>query len=191
LHCLYSDAKKFPSFRLHMETEVVDLLIEDERVIGVRAKTPRGELDVHANLVIGADGRHSIVQAHAGLQRREFGVPIDVLWMRISKKPDDPEQSFGFFQHGKLLVLLDRGDYSSHSGRRLSGELARGQITHRSSFGGRFAKGAGPPRMADASDSRPAGLDSSPSCHRSGIRWQEIVAVRASFAEMFSDSATT
>jgi len=104
-------AKRFPSFQLHMETEVVDLLIENDRVIGVRAKTPRGQLQIRADLVIGADGRHSIVQPRAGLERREFGVPIDALWMRISKKKDDPEQSFGFFQHGKLLVMLDRGDY--------------------------------------------------------------------------------
>jgi 2-polyprenyl-6-methoxyphenol hydroxylase-like FAD-dependent oxidoreductase len=111
LNFLSSHAKKFQSFQLHMETEVVDLLIENERVIGVRAKTPRGELEVRADLVIGADGRHSTTQMQAGLERREFGVPIDVLWMRISKKQDDPQQSFGFFQHGKLLVLLDRGDY--------------------------------------------------------------------------------
>src|SRR5881398_4273782 len=111
LNFLSSHAKCFPSFQLHMKTEVVDLLIENDRVVGVRAKTPRGELHIRADLVIGADGRHSIVQSRAGLERREFGVPIDVLWMRISKKQDDPQQSLGFFQHGKLLVLLDRGDY--------------------------------------------------------------------------------
>ncbi len=111
LNFLSSHAKRFQSFQLHMQTEVVDLLIENNRVVGVRAKTPQGQLQIRADLVIGADGRHSIVQAQAGLERHEFGVPIDVLWMRISKKQDDPEQSFGFFQHGKLLVLLDRGDY--------------------------------------------------------------------------------
>jgi 2-polyprenyl-6-methoxyphenol hydroxylase-like FAD-dependent oxidoreductase len=111
LNFLSSHAKRFPTFELHMQTEVVDLLIENERVIGVRAKTPRCEMEVRADLVIGADGRHSTTQTRAGLEQRELGAPIDVLWMRISKKQDDPEQSLGFFQHGKLLVLLDRDDY--------------------------------------------------------------------------------
>jgi 2-polyprenyl-6-methoxyphenol hydroxylase-like FAD-dependent oxidoreductase len=111
LNFLASHAKRFPTFQLHMETEVVDLLMEDSRVIGVRAKTPQGELEFGADLVIGADGRHSIVHTRAGFERREFGVPIDVLWMRISKKHGDPQQTLGFFQHGQLLVLLDRDDY--------------------------------------------------------------------------------
>jgi 2-polyprenyl-6-methoxyphenol hydroxylase-like FAD-dependent oxidoreductase len=111
LSFLASHGKRFPTFQLHMETEVVDLLMEESRVIGVRAETPRGELEVRADLVIGADGRHSTIQTRSGLEQLEFGVPIDVLWMRISKKDDDPAQSLGFFQQGKLLVLLDRGDY--------------------------------------------------------------------------------
>jgi 2-polyprenyl-6-methoxyphenol hydroxylase and related FAD-dependent oxidoreductases len=111
LSFLASHAKRFPTFQLYMETEVVDLLMEGSRVTGVRAKTPEGELEVHADLVIGADGRHSTTQTHAGLEQLQFGVPIDALWMRISKKQGDPKQTFGFFQHGQLLVLLDRDDY--------------------------------------------------------------------------------
>jgi 2-polyprenyl-6-methoxyphenol hydroxylase-like FAD-dependent oxidoreductase len=111
LNFLSTQAKAFPSFQLLIQHEVVDLTFDRQRVTGVRAKTPRGELEIRADLVIGADGRHSIVQARAGLERQEFGVPIDVLWMRISKKQDDPQQSLGSFQQGKLLVLLDRGDY--------------------------------------------------------------------------------
>src|SRR5215470_9981858 len=111
LNFLSMHAKAFSSFQLLMQHEVIDLTFDQQRVTGVRAKTPRGELEIRADLVIGADGRHSIVQARAGLERQEFGAPIDVLWMRISKKQNDPQQSFGFFQHGKLLVLIDRGDY--------------------------------------------------------------------------------
>jgi 2-polyprenyl-6-methoxyphenol hydroxylase-like FAD-dependent oxidoreductase len=111
LNFLSTHAKKFPNFQLLMQHEVVDLTFDQQRVTGVRTKTPQGELQIRADLVIGADGRHSIVQARAGLERQEFGVAIDVLWMRISKKRDDPQQSLGFFQQGKLVVLLDRGNY--------------------------------------------------------------------------------
>jgi 2-polyprenyl-6-methoxyphenol hydroxylase-like FAD-dependent oxidoreductase len=111
LNFLSTHAKQFPSFQLLMEHEVVDLTFDQERVTGVRAKTPRGDLEIRADLIIGADGRHSIVQSRAGLERQEFGVAIDALWMRIAKKQDDPQQALGFFQQGKLLVLLDRGDY--------------------------------------------------------------------------------
>jgi 2-polyprenyl-6-methoxyphenol hydroxylase-like FAD-dependent oxidoreductase len=111
LNFLAEKAKVLPTFELRMQHEVVDLLWDDDRVIGVRAKTPDGERELRADLVIGADGRHAITHTRAKLELQEFGVPIDVLWMRLSKRPNDPPQSLGFFQHGKLLVLLDRGDY--------------------------------------------------------------------------------
>src|SRR2546429_349571 len=82
-------AKRFPSFELRMEHEVTDLLIENDRVSGVCAKTPDGELDVRANLVFGADGRSSTVRDRAGFEVRQLGVPIDVLWMRLSKREED------------------------------------------------------------------------------------------------------
>jgi len=76
LNFLSTHAKKFPSFQLLMQHEVVDVTFARQRVTGVRARTPRGELEIRADLVIGADGRHSIVQACAGLERQEFGSAI-------------------------------------------------------------------------------------------------------------------
>src|SRR5262249_53832396 len=111
LDFLSRHARRFPRFALHMQHEVIDLLFENDRVAGVRAKTPDGERNFLADLVIGADGRHAVTHTKAGFEVRDFGAPIDVLWMRISKRESDPPQSLGFFRHGKLLVLLDRGDY--------------------------------------------------------------------------------
>src|SRR5207248_3018207 len=181
LNFLSSHAKRFRTFQLLMQTEVVDLLIENERVIGVRAKTPRGEIELRADLVIGADGRHSTTHTRAGFKLREFGVPIDVLWMRISKKQDDPEQSFGFFQHGKR-----RWDQSCHPGCGRDGEFTRGKIAERSGHGGRSAKSTGTTRMADAADSARASIHSSLGCHWPSVRREELIAVCRSFAEMVS-----
>ncbi len=111
LNFFANKAKAFPSFALHMQHEVVDLIIEGDRVVGVRVKTPDGERDFRADLVIGADGRHAITHTRAGFEFQEIGVPIDVLWMHISKRDGDPEQLFGFFRHGKLLVLINRDKY--------------------------------------------------------------------------------
>jgi 2-polyprenyl-6-methoxyphenol hydroxylase-like FAD-dependent oxidoreductase len=111
LNFLGSHAKKFPTFALHMQHEVSDLVIENGRVVGVRVKTPEGERIARADLVIGADGRHAVTHTRGNFELREFGVPIDVLWTRLSKRAGDPKQSLGFFRGGKLLVLLDRDDY--------------------------------------------------------------------------------
>ena len=111
LDFLAGQARRFPAFRLEMEAEVDDLVVADGRVTGVRATTPNGELAVGADLVVGADGRHSTVRARAGLETIDLGAPIDVLWLRLSRVPGDPAQTLGRFDAGRILVMLNRGDY--------------------------------------------------------------------------------
>src|SRR5436305_9340289 len=111
LNFLSAQAKRFQNFALHMQNEAVDLLYDGERVSGVRVKTPDGERDFLGDLIIAADGRHSMTHDRAGLELQDFKAPIDVLWMPLSKLENAPANSLGFFRHGKLLVALDRGTY--------------------------------------------------------------------------------
>jgi 2-polyprenyl-6-methoxyphenol hydroxylase-like FAD-dependent oxidoreductase len=111
LDFLADHGKHFPSFKLRLQAEVVDLLEEEGIVVGVKAKTPTGPLKIRADLTIGCDGRSSIVREKAGLKVDEFGAPMDVLWFRLSRKPDDGEQTLGRIVRGKMMVMLNRGDY--------------------------------------------------------------------------------
>ncbi len=111
LNFLSGRAKRYPAFHLLMSAEATGLIEEGGRVVGVRAKTGEGELDVRADLVVGADGRHSTVRERAGLEVEDFGVPIDVLWFRLSKSADEPSPVLGRVRNGKILVTIDRGDY--------------------------------------------------------------------------------
>jgi 2-polyprenyl-6-methoxyphenol hydroxylase-like FAD-dependent oxidoreductase len=112
LNFIAEKAKAYPQFHLRMEAEVVGLVIEGDRVAGVRANTPQGPLEVRADLVVGTDGRHSIVRKEAGLEVEDLGAPIDVLWMRLPRDASDPTKlTLGRFRAGKLLITLDRGDY--------------------------------------------------------------------------------
>jgi 2-polyprenyl-6-methoxyphenol hydroxylase-like FAD-dependent oxidoreductase len=111
LDFIAAEARRFPSFRLIMQAEVTGLLEQAGRIAGVTAQTPDGPLEVLADLVVGADGRHSVVRQSAGLAVEDFGAPIDVLWMRVSRRPGDPSQVLGNIAMGHVFVMLDRGDY--------------------------------------------------------------------------------
>jgi 2-polyprenyl-6-methoxyphenol hydroxylase-like FAD-dependent oxidoreductase len=104
-------AARYPTFELRMQTEVTGLLFNADKVVGVKAASPEGELEIHADLVVGADGRHSLVRSSAGLEVQDLGAPIDVLWFRLSQKPGDPQATMGRFDRGRILVMLNRGDY--------------------------------------------------------------------------------
>jgi 2-polyprenyl-6-methoxyphenol hydroxylase-like FAD-dependent oxidoreductase len=111
LNFVTEKARAYPEFHLRMESEVTGLTLENGRVVGVRATTKEGGLEVHADLVVGADGRHSTVRKQAGFEVIDLGAPIDVLWMRIHREKSDPGQTLGRFHAGKILVTIDRGDY--------------------------------------------------------------------------------
>ena len=111
LNFIAEQAARYPAFRLRTNAEAIALIENAGRVTGLRAKTPQGMLEVQADLVVGADGRHSVVRQQAGLKIVDFGAPMDALWMRISKKPGDQRQSLGNIDRGKIVVLLDRDDY--------------------------------------------------------------------------------
>ena len=111
LDFLADHAKRYPGFSLRMKADVDELLFEGDKVVGLRAKTPDGHLEVRADLVVGADGRHSTVRNRAGLQVEDIGAPMDVLWMRLSKRPEDGTQLLGRILPGRLFVMIDRGDY--------------------------------------------------------------------------------
>ncbi|MGI8851793.1 MAG: FAD-dependent oxidoreductase [Methyloceanibacter sp.] len=111
LDFLTDQGKRYSGFKLKMKAEVDDLIWNGDRVVGLKAQLPRGMLEVHADLVVGADGRHSAVRSLAGLEVEDLGAPMDVLWLRLSKRPGDGSQAVGRFQAGRLFVMLDRGDY--------------------------------------------------------------------------------
>jgi len=111
LNFLVAQGRRYPTFQLVMRAEVFDLIERDGRITGVRAQTPDGPIDAHADLVIGADGRSSIVRSLARLPIEDIGAPIDVLWMRLSKRATDAGASLGNIRNGHVFVMLDRGDY--------------------------------------------------------------------------------
>jgi 2-polyprenyl-6-methoxyphenol hydroxylase-like FAD-dependent oxidoreductase len=111
LDFLAAHAKRYAGFDLRMRTEAVDLTMENGRVTGVRAKAPDGELTIRADLVVGCDGRHSTLRRCAGFKVDDIGAPMDVLWFRVSRKDSDDASTFGHIEPGRMLVMLDRGDY--------------------------------------------------------------------------------
>jgi 2-polyprenyl-6-methoxyphenol hydroxylase-like FAD-dependent oxidoreductase len=111
LNFLAAHGRELPGFHLMMETDATGLVEENGRVAGVRATSPAGEVTIRAPLTIGADGRHSTVRAAAKLPVTDFGAPMDVLWFRLSRRPTDDSETLGHADAGRMMIMLDRGDY--------------------------------------------------------------------------------
>ena len=101
----------YPTFHLEMEAEAIDLIHQGNRVVGLKATTKGGEKEIYADLVVGADGRSSRIRELAGLKVESRGAPIDVLWFRLTRHPDDGVQALGRISAGRVMVMLNREEY--------------------------------------------------------------------------------
>ena len=111
LNFLTEEAARYSTFQLRRQADVTELIEEEGFVVGLRANTSDGLLEVRADLVVGADGRHSTVRSRAGLSVEEFGAPMDVLWFRLSRRSNDPGDPVGRFDAGRIFIMLNRSDY--------------------------------------------------------------------------------
>jgi 2-polyprenyl-6-methoxyphenol hydroxylase-like FAD-dependent oxidoreductase len=111
LDFLAAQGKRYPAFTVLMHAEATGLIEEGGKVRGVRATVAGEPQEIRADLVVGADGRHSTVRASAGFEVKVLGAPMDVLWFRLTHKPSDKTETMGRFDRGSILVMLDRGDY--------------------------------------------------------------------------------
>jgi 2-polyprenyl-6-methoxyphenol hydroxylase-like FAD-dependent oxidoreductase len=111
LNFLRDKGKQFPQLKVMMKADATELIWSGDRVAGVAVDTPEGPIEIRADLTIGCDGRHSIVRERAGLEVDEIGAPMDVLWFRAGRRPDENESLFARLEPGKMMVTFDRGDY--------------------------------------------------------------------------------
>jgi 2-polyprenyl-6-methoxyphenol hydroxylase-like FAD-dependent oxidoreductase len=111
LNFLRESGKQFASLKVMMNADATELIRSGDAVVGVRANTPEGPVEIRADLTIGCDGRHSIVRQCANLEVEEIGAPMDVLWFRAGKRASETESVFARLESGKMMVTFDRGDY--------------------------------------------------------------------------------
>ncbi len=111
LNFLAEHGAAYPTFKLRMATEATDLIEEQGRVVGVRARSEAGELVIRADLCVAADGRHSTLRERAGMGLHDFGAPMDVLWFKLARRPDTPDAPLAYLGAGQMLVLINRGDH--------------------------------------------------------------------------------
>jgi len=111
LDFLAAHGKRYPSFDLRMRAEATNLIEERGRIVGLRAKTPDGELEIRADLIVGCDGRHSTLRERAEFHADSLGAPMDILWFRVSRRQGDTAETFGHMEAGMMMVMLNRTDY--------------------------------------------------------------------------------
>lgn len=110
LEFITGEAKRYPNFTLVMGARVEMLIEEDGYVHGVQYRGRDGWHEVRATLTVGADGRFSRLRKLAGFEAVKTSTPMDVLWFRLPRRQDEPEESSGRLADGHVLIVLNRGE---------------------------------------------------------------------------------
>lgn len=111
LDLIAETATKEPTFTLRMKTEATGLLRDGNTVTGVRYESPDGPGELHADLVVGCDGRTSVVRRDAGLPIREYPVPFDVWWFRLPREEGGQYSLIPRTRPGRALIMIPRQNY--------------------------------------------------------------------------------
>ena len=80
LEMLIAQCSRFPSFRFERGTPVRDLVRDGTRVVGVKLE---GGRELRGDLVVGADGRTSIVRRRSEVAVQHDPTPMDVVWCKL------------------------------------------------------------------------------------------------------------
>lgn len=123
LNMLARHGAEFPNFQVHMQSKATGLIFDGDQVVGVKVEGVNGDYEIKADLVVGADGRGSDMRHEAGVEIVEKGIPIDVLWFRVSKTGEVTDNTLARIRDGRMLITIDRGDY-----------FQTGMIIHKGSF---------------------------------------------------------
>lgn len=113
LNFMVQEARRFPEFELIMGANVQELLHEGERVAGVRYKSKAGEGEIRAYLTVACDGRASRLRKLAGLTPNPTSTPMDVLWFRLPRFPDDATRGLSGLMAGgqQPVIVIERLDH--------------------------------------------------------------------------------
>jgi 2-polyprenyl-6-methoxyphenol hydroxylase-like FAD-dependent oxidoreductase len=111
LDLLADYGKQFAKFDLRMSHEAEKLIVENGEFVGIRVRSPEGHVEFRARVTVACDGRYSLLREQAGLEVREFGAPMDVLWFQVPRKDSHPDETFGIVGAGQMMVLLNRHEY--------------------------------------------------------------------------------
>ena len=108
---LVEQARQYPNFHLAMNAQVVDVLRQRDRVLGVRFMQDAEAHEMRAPLTVACDGRFSRMRKIQKLEAVSSSAPMDVGWFRLPRHADDPSSAGVFYiGSGHMLIMLARLD---------------------------------------------------------------------------------